>query len=133
MNHTEHTRDTMDDELRAIEDQLEQLSPTAMPDDMLARMEAAMDRWHESVPVEEKIVAFEPIQQEKGRLRLFNTWASAAAVAAAATSSKFERKFDGGEIHGTTRKVISKGAPRHGRQRREGRNAGEGAGSIEPR
>jgi hypothetical protein len=81
MNHTEHTRDTMDDELRAIEDQLEQLSPTAMPDDMLARMEAAMDRWHESVPVEEKIVAFEPIQQEKGRLRLFNTWASAAAVA----------------------------------------------------
>ena len=26
-----------------------------------------------------------------------------------------------------------RGAPRHGRQRREGRNAGEGAGSIEPR
>ncbi len=71
----------MDDELRAIEDQLEQLSPAAMPDDMLARMEQAMERWQESVPVEEKIVAFEPVQQDKGRLRLFNTWASAAAVA----------------------------------------------------
>ena len=71
----------MDDELRVIEDQLEQLSPAAMPDDMLARMEQAMERWHESVPVVEKIVAFEPAQQEKGRLQLFNTWASAAAVA----------------------------------------------------
>ena len=35
----------MDEELRAIEDQLEQLSPAAMPDDMLARMEQAMERW----------------------------------------------------------------------------------------
>jgi len=71
----------MDDELRAIEDQLEQLAPAAMPDDMLARMEQAMERWQETVPVEEKIVEFKPVQQGKGSMRLFNTWASAAAVA----------------------------------------------------
>ncbi|MEO1857177.1 MAG: hypothetical protein ABGY95_07425 [Rubritalea sp.] len=71
----------MNDELREIEDQLEKFSPAAMPDDMLARMEQAMERWQESVPVEEKIVAFEPVRKEKGRLRFFNAWASAAAVA----------------------------------------------------
>lgn len=84
----------MDDELRVIEDQLEQLSPAVMPDDMLARMEQAMERWHESVPVEEKIVAFEPAQQEKGRLRFFNTWASAAAVALIGAASYLV--FNGG-------------------------------------
>ncbi|PQJ27743.1 hypothetical protein [Rubritalea profundi] len=77
----------MDEELRAIEDQLEQLSPAAMPDDMLARMEQAMERWQETVPVEEKIVAFEPVKLEKGRMRFFNTWASAAAVALIAATS----------------------------------------------
>jgi hypothetical protein len=77
----------MDDELRAIEDQLEQLAPAAMPEDMLARMEQAMERWQETVPVEEKIVAFKPAQKEKGSMRLFNTWASAAAVALIASAS----------------------------------------------
>lgn len=77
----------MDDELRAIEKQLEQLSPAEMPDDILARMEQAMDSWQEHVPAEEKIVPFEPVQEEKGRLRLFNTWASAAAVALIAATS----------------------------------------------
>jgi hypothetical protein len=77
----------MDEELRAIEKQLEQLSPAEMPDDILARMEQAMDNWQETVPVEEKIVPFEPAPQEKGRLRLFNTWASAAAVALVAATS----------------------------------------------
>ena len=77
----------MDDELGEIENQLEQISPAVMPDDMLARMEQAMERWHESVPLEEKIVAFEPAQQEKGRLKFFNTWASAAAVALIAATS----------------------------------------------
>lgn len=77
----------MDEELREIEDQLEQLAPAAMPDDMLARMEQAMEKWHEHVPVEEKIVPFEPVQQDKGSLRTFNTWASAAAVALIAAAS----------------------------------------------
>ena len=79
----------MDEELREIEDQLDQLAPAAMPDDMLARMEQAMEKWHEHVPVEEKIVPFEPVQQDKGSLRTFNTWASAAAVALISVGSSF--------------------------------------------
>lgn len=77
----------MDDELRAIEKQLEQLSPAEMPDDILARMEQAMDSWQEYLPAEEKIVPFSSVVPEKGRLKLFNVWASAAAVALIATTS----------------------------------------------
>ncbi|MFC5051051.1 hypothetical protein ACFPK9_10575 [Rubritalea spongiae] len=77
----------MDEELRAIEKQLEQLSPAEMPDDILARMEQAMDSWQEHVPAEEKIVQFEPVSREKGGMKLFNIWASAAAVALIAATS----------------------------------------------
>lgn len=85
----------MDEELREIEDQLEQLSPAAMPDDMFARMEQAMEKWHEHVPVEEKVIPFEPVQKDRGGLRVFNTWASAAAVALIAAASFVV--FNGGD------------------------------------
>lgn len=75
----------MDEELRAIEKQLEQLSPAEMPDDFLARMEQAMDNWQEHLPAEEKIVQFEPVAREKKSL--FNVWATAAAVALMAATS----------------------------------------------
>ncbi|MFC4993206.1 hypothetical protein [Rubritalea tangerina] len=77
----------MDEELRAIENQLEKLSPTAMPEDMLARMEQAMEKWQDHLPAEEKIVPFVQEPQERGKLKLFNTWASAAAVALVGAAS----------------------------------------------
>lgn len=71
----------MDEELKDLEDQLEKLSPTAMPDDMVARMAQAMDRWQENLPAEEKLVHFKPVEEVASPMRRFNVWASAAAVA----------------------------------------------------
>lgn len=71
----------MDNELRDLEDQLGRLSPMAMPDDMLARMEKAMDRWKEFTPAEEKIVPFSGHGAANQKSGKFHIWASAAAVA----------------------------------------------------
>ena len=72
----------MDNDLKEIESQLEKLSPTGMPSDMVARMAEAMDRWQESVPVEEKIVPFQSVaEKSEVKSSRFNIWASAAAVA----------------------------------------------------
>jgi len=84
----------MDEDLQAIEKQLEKLAPAEMPDDFLARMEQAMDNWQTHVPVEEKIVPFEPVP-ERSKLRLFTGWASAAAVALVAATSFLV--FNGGD------------------------------------
>lgn len=77
----------MDEELREIETKLEQMAPAAMPDDILARMEQAMERWQEFVPVEEKVIPFQAETQPKKGLRFFNVWASAAAVTLVAATS----------------------------------------------
>ncbi|MCP5536199.1 MAG: hypothetical protein H7A51_08195 [Akkermansiaceae bacterium] len=41
-----------------LEVHLGHMAPATMPTDMLNRMVRAMDRWHEQVPVEEKVVPF---------------------------------------------------------------------------
>lgn len=70
----------MDNELRELESQLEKLSANKMPNDMVSRMVEAMDRWQETVPVEEKVVPFQ--QEEVGRGGGgFMFLATAAAVA----------------------------------------------------
>lgn len=70
----------IDDELRAIEEKLEKMAPAAMPDDILARMEQAMERWQDHLPEVEKIIPFQAAPVEKSRLKSFNAWATAAAV-----------------------------------------------------
>ena len=45
-------------DLDDLETHLGQMAPASMPDDILGRMVRAMDRWHEHVPVEEKVVPF---------------------------------------------------------------------------
>lgn len=56
-------------DLDDLEIHLEQLAPASMPDDILGRMVRAMDRWHEHVPVEEKVVPFgEGGENEKTQL-----------------------------------------------------------------
>jgi len=47
-----------DEELQDLESHLGQLAPAGISSDMVTRMAQAMDRWHEYVPLEEKLVPF---------------------------------------------------------------------------
>ena len=75
----------LDDEgLNDLERHLDQISPTTMRTDVLARMIKAMDSWHEHVPVEEKVVAFKGQQTDQPELLSKSSrgmWAAAATVA----------------------------------------------------
>jgi hypothetical protein len=69
----------MDAELNKLEEELKKLSPLGMPDDMISRLDSAMARWHEHVPVEEKIV---PLNQDPAESTgNWLGWRSVAAVA----------------------------------------------------
>jgi len=70
--------DTLDTELKNLEAQLTQLSPSDMPANLLSRMENAMVAWETALPVEEKIVPFQHSEPSKST---FFTWGAAAAVA----------------------------------------------------
>lgn len=74
--------DTLDNDLKNLEAQLSQLSPSEMPANLLSRMENAMVSWETSLPVEEKIVPFTELRKEAQPSRSgFFTWGAAAAVA----------------------------------------------------
>ena len=70
----------MDAELNKLEEELKKLSPLGMPDDMISRLDNAMARWHEQVPVEEKIVPLNQEPEEEKRNNWLG-WRSVAAVA----------------------------------------------------
>ena len=71
-----------------LEIHLEQMAPASMPEDMLGRMVRAMDRWHEHVPVEEKVVPFgenadaQNLNQKSGRKAYGGGMIAAAAAVA---------------------------------------------------
>lgn len=67
-----------------LEVHLEQMAPASMPMDMLDRMERAMDRWHEQVPVEEKVVQFGEDESELESTRKQSGGGMLAAAAAVA-------------------------------------------------
>ena len=84
-----------DSELKDLEAHLELLSPTGLTTDVLSRMNNAMDRWHEYVPVEEKVVPFgqsEPTQEavhssqatKQSNSRMYAAAAAVALLGAAA-------------------------------------------------
>ena len=75
---TDHAVDNFDD----LEIHLGQIGPASMPSDMIARMARAMDRWHEHVPVEEKVVPFGE-EADAAPRRLFGGGMTAAAAAVA--------------------------------------------------
>ncbi|WP_018971022.1 hypothetical protein [Rubritalea marina] len=86
----------MDQELKDFEEQLKAHSPEMMPEDMIKRMASAMDQWGEGSVNEENIIPFQAAQKlvadqspqtVKSKLRFFNTWAQAAAVALVAAVS----------------------------------------------
>jgi hypothetical protein len=70
----------MDAELKKFEEELERLCPVAMPDGMIARMEAAMDGWQEE-PTDENVVRFPSMEAGKAGGSRNGFWAAAAAVA----------------------------------------------------
>ena len=70
----------MDAELKKFEEELERLCPVAMPDGMIARMEAAMDGWSDEA-AEEKVLPFPGQEEESAGASRNGFWAAAAAVA----------------------------------------------------
>jgi len=79
--------ESSDNDLKEIETQLKNLSPTPMTDDIISRMEQAMISWETHLPVEEKIVPFSNQADEQSpHLNNINTgrglqiWGAAAAV-----------------------------------------------------
>ena len=54
----ESVGDVYENDIETLEKQLGLTSAVALPDDMLLRMANAMDRWHQDLPVEEKVVSF---------------------------------------------------------------------------
>lgn len=68
----------MEYDLKKIEAELAKMSPHSVPENLVARLDEAMCHWHESVPVEEKIISLGesvPVSQS------WFQWRSAAAVA----------------------------------------------------
>lgn len=65
--------------LSALEETLRGLEPYGVPEDMISRLDQAMSRWHEEVPVEEKIV---PIHRDEVDRR--SHWLGLRSVAAVA-------------------------------------------------
>jgi len=89
--------DQQDPEIQKLEQQLADLSPSPLSEDLISRMSAAMDSWEQHLPLEEKIVPFDtetagtstdsanaaqsvakPTTKKKSS---FHIWSAAAAIA----------------------------------------------------
>ena len=78
-----------DSELVDLEERLGTLSPSSLSPDVLTRIAEAMDKWHEHVPVEEKVVPFNQLEEaapkqqieRPSKLANFRMYSAAAAVA----------------------------------------------------
>jgi hypothetical protein len=95
VNHQQHPIDE-EGNLDELEVHLGQMAPSSMPMDMLGRMTRAMDRWHEHVPVEEKVVSFggrnpAPVRRQFGAGML--SAAAAVAMLGAVTALVLPRFF----------------------------------------
>lgn len=66
-------------ELSTLEETLRGLEPYGVPEDMIARLDEAMSRWHEEVPLEEKVISIYP-NEVKER----SSWLGLRSVAAVA-------------------------------------------------
>ncbi|MGJ8677492.1 MAG: DUF4179 domain-containing protein [Akkermansiaceae bacterium] len=67
-----------------LEQQLGTVAAATMPEDMLARMANAMDRWHEDLPVEDKLVSFASDKEEVLATSKKSNWRNFSAAAAVA-------------------------------------------------
>ncbi len=69
------------DDLTELEVHLDQMSPAAVPGDMLTRMCDAMDQWHEDSSKQEKVIPFAADQRNSPRFLSGGMLSAAAAVA----------------------------------------------------
>jgi len=100
----------MDAELNKLEEELKKLSPLGMPDDMISRLDNAMARWHEHVPVEEKIVPLKPDPAE-----LTGNWLGWRSVATVALMGAGVAFLSGGrDSHASTPSVSTMNQTRPG-------------------
>lgn len=71
---------SVNSELSNLEESLKELVPHGVPEDMIQRLDRAMLRWHEEVPVEEKVVSIIPPVEEVSK----SSWLGIRSVAAVA-------------------------------------------------
>lgn len=88
-------QDNHDIDIQKLEQQLADLSPCPLSENLIARMEQAMISWESNLPAEEKIVPFEALatpedspaahpdipQIQNKKTSHFSAWSAAAAVA----------------------------------------------------
>ncbi len=88
-----HITSTKAEKEPSLEEILEHLQPAPASAELLDRLDSAMSRWHESVPIEEKIVTLssdsQTQPQPKKERKPWIGWKSAAAVAALGVSMAF--------------------------------------------
>lgn len=72
--------------LDSLEEGLRGLEPHGMPRDMISRLDEAMSRWHENVPLEEKVV---PIGFDEKQTKPWSNLRAVAAVALMGAASAF--------------------------------------------
>lgn len=69
----------LDDELSSLESSLRRLVPHGMPENMISRLDEAMSRWHEKVPLNEKIVPLKSLNKTRKR-SVRPGWGAVAAM-----------------------------------------------------
>lgn len=79
---------TLNGELLALEESLRDLVPHGMPENMIGRLDEAMSRWHEKVPLEEKVIQMIP-KEPVAKKSLRPEWRSVAAVALLGVGAAF--------------------------------------------
>lgn len=75
-------------ELSSLERTLGNLVPHGMPENMISRLDEAMARWHEKVPLEEKVVALPSLNSSKQDSSR-GGWRMVAAVAISGVAAAF--------------------------------------------
>ena len=80
---------TLNGELAALEETLRELLPHGMPENMIGRLDDAMSRWHEKVPVEEKVVPLSPLAGRSPSGSFRPGWRAVAAVALMGVGAAF--------------------------------------------
>lgn len=92
-HHYDFYAEALDDaDLEELEQELSKMADITMPDEMITRMASAMDRWHEELPMEEKLVPFGVDAEEQVAASSSSRkgmWSAAAAVALLGSLSAF--------------------------------------------
>jgi len=102
-------KDGIDTDLEKLEEELSSLVPHGMPEDLISRMDDAMCRWHETVPLEEKVISIQPTQetsQKNQPKRSWFSWSDAAAVALLGAASALWMTQSGNHEMSTAQQTV---------------------------